>query len=360
MSSASSQVGQDSYWLADHPVLGALRARREDGSTPGNRDDNLRIGLAVEGGGMRGILSCAMLAALKDENFSNAFDEVYGNSSGSVNGAYFLSGSDAAECLSIYFDDLASRNFVNWRRVLRGGPFFDVDYAFNDVFGAAKPLEYVRVLSSPTPLHVAITLVDSCETVVPSVFHHESDLRAALRAGAWLPLATRGTADFRGQRGIDGGVLIAHPTRIALAEGCTHVLSLSTKVLDRRPIKPGLLQRVVAQRLNRLHPGLGDGFLQSLVVDASDRSRWHQLRTSPGDGPFVLDLGPMRGDVLPLRHDTDQGRLFFAARKAYSRMLQALRGEAVRVIPRLEATPSRLRPLEAEDVRGADAPASLR
>ena len=39
---------------------------------------------------MRGIVSASMLVALEDLGFADAFDVVYGCSSGAVNGAYFL------------------------------------------------------------------------------------------------------------------------------------------------------------------------------------------------------------------------------------------------------------------------------
>jgi len=47
-------------------VLRALAARVGGGSQPGARRDGLRIALAVEGGGMRGIVSAGMALALHE------------------------------------------------------------------------------------------------------------------------------------------------------------------------------------------------------------------------------------------------------------------------------------------------------
>jgi hypothetical protein len=41
----------------DHPVLELLRRRLAEGSVPGRRRDGFKLGLAVEGGGMRGIVT---------------------------------------------------------------------------------------------------------------------------------------------------------------------------------------------------------------------------------------------------------------------------------------------------------------
>src|SRR5438067_7948971 len=58
--------------------------------------DGNKIGLVVEGGGHRGVISAAMLCALYDRGFSHAFDAVYGCSSGAVNAAYFVAGQPRA------------------------------------------------------------------------------------------------------------------------------------------------------------------------------------------------------------------------------------------------------------------------
>ena len=42
------------YWDPAHPVLEVLRARRASGSLPGQRTDNAKVALAVEGGGRPG------------------------------------------------------------------------------------------------------------------------------------------------------------------------------------------------------------------------------------------------------------------------------------------------------------------
>jgi len=228
-------------WKSDHDVLQLMRRRRAEGTDVHTRTDSAKLGLAVEGGGMRGIISCAMLSALEDHGYSEVFDTIYGGSSGSVNAAYFLAGN-LWHSLSIYYDDLASKEFIDLRNLFKLHAIFDVDYAFDVVFELTKPLDYNAVLSSNVPLHVSIALVDELRTITPAEFTSKNDLKSALRAGAWLPLATKGTATFRGKRAIDGGALAAHPSRLAIAEDCTHVLSLSTRPPTDQRTRPDLLR----------------------------------------------------------------------------------------------------------------------
>ena len=57
--------------------------------------DGRKVGLIVEGGAMRGVISCAALMALEDLRLTDVFDEVYGASAGAVNAAYFLARQSA-------------------------------------------------------------------------------------------------------------------------------------------------------------------------------------------------------------------------------------------------------------------------
>lgn len=59
-------------------MLRLLLSRLQDGSAPGSRSDGFKLGLVVEGGGMRGIVTGAMLMGLQDMGLVNVFDSVYG------------------------------------------------------------------------------------------------------------------------------------------------------------------------------------------------------------------------------------------------------------------------------------------
>ncbi len=327
-------------WSPDHPVLEALRRRREKGHTANAPADDFRIGLAVEGGGVRGVVSAAMLYALEEAGFADAFDGIYAASSGAINGAYFL-GGDSWYPLSIYYDDLSTRKFVDFRRALRG-QILDLDYAF-EVIDHGKPLDYEKVIGSATPLRVAVTLVDELRTEAAGDFTSRADLRAALLASAWLPVAVRGTTDFRGRRAVDGGVLTPHPYRLALEDGCTHVLSLSTRPVAPPPQRLVLSQRYGVRHLNRIREGLGTGYARALVRYREERLTLQRRMTEPGAAPYVLDLAPLPWMPQVKRHEVDPGRIIAGARGAFEVMHCALerrdpaliRSGRLRAIPRL-------------------------
>lgn len=333
-------VNNSMPWSSRHPVLEALRRRREKGHTPDVPSDDLRIGLAVEGGGIRGVVSAAMLCALEDLRLVNAFDAIYSASSGAINSAYFLNG-DTWYPLSIYYDDLSTRAFVDFRRFFRG-EILDLDYAF-EVVDKVKPLDYEAVIASPTDLRVAVTLVDDLRTDAATDFTSRDDLRAALVASAWLPVAKRGTADFRGSRALDGGVLTPHPFRLALQDGCTHVLSLSTRPVRPPRLKLSIEQRYGVRHLNRIRRGLGTGYAEAIERYGVERRMLQRRMTDPGETPFVLDIAPLPWMPEVKRHELDPGRIIGGARGAYEVMYCAIedkdpaliRNGRIRAVPRL-------------------------
>ncbi|MGI5215173.1 patatin-like phospholipase family protein [Plantactinospora sp. CA-290183] len=331
-------------WLESHPVLEALRQRRASDSRPGSRSDPWKIGLAVEGGGMRGIVSAAMLTAIEDLGFHNAFDDVYAASSGAINTAYFLA-TNTWYPLSIYYDDLACRKFVDFRRALTGRPILDMEYAFENVVEVVKPLDFAAVLAAPIRFHVSMTSVDEMRTMDVSDFENRADLKQALRGSAWLPVAVPGTAVWRGQRVVDGGLLTAFPFRLALRDGCTHILSLSTRPVSTPQHRHSVTQRFAASRINKLRAGLGTGYLRAVREGWEDRRNLQRQMLAPTEEPAILDLAPLPWMPQVKRHEISLGRLLTGARTAYGVMYCALANvspdrildNTLRVIPRLTA-----------------------
>lgn len=320
------QFMPEEVWDVNHPVLALLRQRRDEASVPGQRADNANLGLAVEGGGMRGVVSASMLTALDDLGFTNAIDSVYATSSGAINSSYYLAGGTWYP-LTIYFDDLMTKKFVNPWNILKNKPILNLDYTFDEVLKDIKPLDYEYVISSPVKLHVLITLVDRMETLVAEQFSSVEDLREALHASSWLPVALKGTTTFRGERAIDGGVLTSLPYRAALSDSCTHILSLSTHPIGavKGDITP--LNRYTKRHLNKLRRGLGDAYIQALGQKNEDQRMFASARIShDGQKPFILDLAPLSGTPDVKRHELSAYKLIEAARSAYEVMYAALEG----------------------------------
>src|SRR3954447_5493270 len=146
-----------------HPVAELLRARRDGGSRPGARDDGRRVALVLEGGGMRGVVSAGMAAALERLRLVDALDLVVGSSAGAINGAALLGGV-AGTGAAAYCGPMASRRFVNPARLLVGRPALDVQFVLDYASPDVDADRHERALCSPIELHCVAVDVDAAQS----------------------------------------------------------------------------------------------------------------------------------------------------------------------------------------------------
>eukprot|EP00878_Enallax_costatus_P010369 GHUV01010822.1.p1 GENE.GHUV01010822.1~~GHUV01010822.1.p1 ORF type:complete len:264 (+),score=62.79 GHUV01010822.1:296-1087(+) len=141
---------------AHHPVMRLMNERLQEGSSsrPGQRSDGCKLGLVVEGGGMRGIVTGAMLMGLQEMGLTPCFDAIYGASAGAINSTYFLTGQP--EGLDIYTDYLATTSrFLSIKRYWSSREsVMSLDYLIDEVMHDVTPLDWDTVINSPLPLKV--------------------------------------------------------------------------------------------------------------------------------------------------------------------------------------------------------------
>src|ERR1700691_5746473 len=140
-------------------VIDLLNRRRQAGYVAGRDQDGARLGLIVEGGAMRGAISSGTVDALYQLGYGTCFDEVWGNSAGALNAAYFVSGQITLGT-TIYYEhatDPACINMWNWPDPLAVGWLID------NWIAAGKPLDIPVVMRSGTDLYIATTIVETGE-----------------------------------------------------------------------------------------------------------------------------------------------------------------------------------------------------
>jgi predicted patatin/cPLA2 family phospholipase len=279
-----------------HPVLELLRARAESGSVPGHRDDPHRIALVIEGGGMRGVVSAAMTAAIARLGLTDCFDLVVGASAGALNGAALLGGVAPAGA-KMYCGPLASRAFVNPARVLRGRPVLDVRYVLHYTSPEVDAGRHERALASPIALHCVAVGVETAAAHHFTGMRTRDELITALLATSRMPWAGGAPVEVGGRRYLDGGLAAPIPVGEAIAAGATHVLALQTRPdgVPRRSFSR-LGDRLIERHLRGLNPALVSLYrgriaaYERVVADIARRSR-----DATGGPPHVLGLRPPAG-----------------------------------------------------------------
>ena len=321
-----------------HPVVEIIRRRRAEGSRPGARRDRYRVALVIEGGGMRGVVSAAMTAALEQLGLRDAFDEVHGASAGAFNAAFFLAGQ-AAYLTALYLHGFGDPRFVSFVRAVRGGPALDMDYVISDVWTHQRPLRFETLRASSIELHCTATDADRADIVDLAELHEDEEIKCALRASGRLPWLAGPPVHFRGRRLLDATLAEAIPVKTPLASA-THVLVLQTRPqgVTHAPLS-GLVARLTDRYLQGINPTLValrrtrseryDELSAALAARAADR------RASPS----VCVIRPPAGALLVGQLEHRSPALETAASHGLRAAWMALEGEDPELLATLRAFP---------------------
>jgi predicted patatin/cPLA2 family phospholipase len=269
-------------------VLRVLAARAASGGRP--YGDGLRVALAIEGGGMRGVISAGMALELHERGLVPAFDAVYGASAGAITGAWLL--SSRPEGLLGWTETAYAKTLIRRSGLLRGRPAVDVRSLIEELYQTTFPMDFASVLASPVEYHPLATDVTTGDSTDLRPFvNNPAELRLALRASAAMPLLAGPPVAFAGRRFYDAGVSESVPYRTALAQGATHILVLRSR---RDPLTwpdghtPSRSVRLIARTtLRRETPALRATFLARDARLAADDRRLaaYQSASASADAP---------------------------------------------------------------------------
>src|SRR5882757_1619791 len=280
-------------------VLQLLRDRKQQGSTPGHRDDDARLALLVEGGSSRGAYSSGMTIAIEQLGLLPLFDAVYGSSAGALNAAWLLCGR-AESTMHAWWDPTIMRTTIDPRRALRGKPVVDTRFLVHTVYTEIMPMGFQEILDSPVEFHpIATDARTGQATDLHERIHDQSSLQAALRASTAMPLLTGEPIEIDGRRFVDAGVSESVPVRTALAQNATHIVVLRTRRTDETVPPPSRGERLVMSRWFARHaPGALEPWLQRVAVRAEEE---HLLASHPA----TLQIRPPNGSARIGRTERD-------------------------------------------------------
>lgn len=302
-----------------------LLDRRDTAAGPRSR----RVALAIEGGGMRGVVAGGMVSALDDLGLLTAFDVVYGASAGAIVGAYFVAGQ-ARYGTRIFSEDINNRQFIDPRRMWRGEPAVSVDFLLDEVCNHGKRLAADRVLSAPVPLRVTASSVDRHRTVVLGDFPDRSALIEVLRCSARIPFFAGPPVEYGGERLLDALLYEPIPFGTAAAEGATDIVVLLTRPGGMPAAPRWAMDRLLIGRyLRRLNPKLAADFRTWPVRYAATLERIAAAASS-GQPVRCLPIRPAPGEAAVGSMETDRAKLVAGAAAGHAAVMAAFGHPALR------------------------------
>lgn len=274
--------------VLSHHVLDLMIQRFNTKSTPGNRTDDAKLAISIEGGGMRGAVSAGMAAAIYSLGFMDSIDVIYGSSAGSLIGAYMVTRQLSVDvytdllpnskgqfvCKKRLVSSLLS-NFAeqvwNWPKLYEK-PGMNVSYVMDTILPektGLRPLDMEAFEYNNKhyqQLRVATSCVDENGNLGARCFGTDDftddttsntgrkGLFACLEASMTVPGATGAPIEITSKhennatiKAFDAFCFEPLPYRSAVEEGATHVLVLRSRPQDfMPPTKPSIYETTVA------------------------------------------------------------------------------------------------------------------
>lgn len=167
-----------------------------------------RIGLVLEGGGMRGIYTAGVLDVFMENGIG--FDGVMGVSAGAIHGCSLVSGQ-RGRSIRYYKKYCWDKRFMSWQNFFRTGDVVDEKFCYHDLPERLDPYDYEAFNASDTAFYVTCTNVETGKPEYLRITDMKKQIDL-MRASASLPYASR-IVEAGGKKLLDGGCSDSIPVR---------------------------------------------------------------------------------------------------------------------------------------------------
>lgn len=183
-----------------------------------------KIGLVLEGGGMRGAYTAGALSWLIDNHVE--FDYGVGISAGAINlCSYLLKDKQFLHDITVKY--MSDKKNVGLIPLLKEHRYVGYDYMFDDLL--INQVKYDTSLITEKKMNMEFGIYDLNQS--KTIFFNASDLDPGLRmlkASCTLPIAGK-IVDYKGHRFLDGGISIMIPIDRSIEQGCNKNIVIITK-----------------------------------------------------------------------------------------------------------------------------------
>ena len=194
-----------------------------------------KIGLVVEGGGMKCAYNAGILDVFLDHQIT--FDYCIGVSGGAGNVASFVAGQRGRN-IRFFTEHIHSPQYFGVKSLLKTGNLFGLQYIYGDLTNSTgkDPLDFPAIMRNPAEYEVAATNAVTGEAEYFGKEDMKQDDYRPIMASSAIPAACL-PAEINGVPYYDGGISDAIPVRRALEKGCDRIVVILSKQRDyvRKP-----------------------------------------------------------------------------------------------------------------------------
>ena len=213
-----------------------------------------KMGLVLEGGGMRGVFTSGVLDAFM--KYDLYFNYVVAVSAGACNGLSYISRQPRRARLS-NIDMLVKYNYIGLRHLVTQGCIFDPELLYDRFPNELIPYDYDTYFASPSTFEMVVT---NCNTGRAEYLTEKDGDRQRLldicRASSSLPYVSN-VIDVDGQPYLDGGIVDSIPVGRAIDMGYErNVLLLTRNRGYRNTSKDRKIPKFIYKKYPRLRVAL--------------------------------------------------------------------------------------------------------
>ncbi|WP_195947786.1 patatin-like phospholipase family protein [Paraclostridium bifermentans] len=208
-----------------------------------------KIGLILEGGGMRGIYTAGVLDFFIEKNIE--VDITIGVSAGSCHASSYLS-KQYKRAYNATVDYINDKRYLSFSNLIKTGSIFGMDFMFNKIPNELNIYDYDTFAKSKSKFVVVAT---NCETGSPEYFELK-DLKKEIiymQASCSIPMFAN-IVEIDNFKLVDGGVSDSIPIEYALNQGYKKNIVVLTRDITYKKNKQKFLY--IVNRKYKKYPNL--------------------------------------------------------------------------------------------------------
>ncbi|HDL5699046.1 TPA: patatin family protein [Mannheimia haemolytica] len=189
----------------------------------------MKIGLVLEGGGLRGIFTAGVLDVFLDENIH--IDGAIGVSAGALFGVN-LPSKQKGRALRYNKKYAKDKRYMGLHSLLTTGNIVNRDFAYYELPSKLDPFDQQAFEDSGMDFWVTVTNVETGEPEYIKI-HNVFEQMEAFRATSSMPIVSK-IVEIEGKKYLDGGVSDSIPVQKFIEMGYDKIIVVLTRPLEYR------------------------------------------------------------------------------------------------------------------------------
>ncbi len=210
-------------------------------------DDREKVGLVLEGGGMRGLYTAGVLDVFLQENIWP--DGVVGVSAGAIHGGNYMAGQ-IGRSVRYNLKYINDKRYMSLRSLITTGNLFNKEFCYDTIPNKLSVFDYAtyKKNAEKIPFYVTCSNLETGEAEHIRILDFKEEMDY-LRASASLPLVSE-IVEVGGKKLLDGGTCDSIPVRFFRDMGYKKNIVVLTRPegYEKKPDKTvGVLEKVYGQ-----------------------------------------------------------------------------------------------------------------